>query len=253
MQKFKCRNVGDVMVSAAYKENIYPKGAPRKTVAEVSYSLSAPDSKEGGELNLPPGNSISRPWQVMNELRIQPAPVGTLEPEHWTLEGRFMIPVSTNVQEGLEIGFWSKSQSDEMGFFDDPLVIERIFDHVQTFNTLGIVFDPASGNCCTEFDVEFFDIAGQNNAVPVDVLDYSNVIGTPWAETNEYYNAISLAKYGISVKDRQISRTRHTALEVLQVAGIINSPHYWKNLLKENTVPYLGLLLIRIANRCRMV
>jgi len=163
MWKFRCRNGGDVMVSVVYKENIYPKGVPRETVAEVNYSLSAPDSKEGGELNLPTGNSMSRPWQVMNELRVQPAPVGTLEPEHWTLEGRFMIPVAPDVQDGLEIGFWSKCQSDELGFFDTPLVIERIFDHVQTFNTLGIVFDPASGNCCTEFDVEFYD--GFNNLV----------------------------------------------------------------------------------------
>ena len=164
------------MVSTAFKESIYPPvGTPRQTVAQVTYSLTAPDSKEGGQLNLPEGNSISRPWQVMNDVHLQPAPVGTLEPEHWSLDGRFMIPIPPTIQEDLEtdyqedyqedleIGFWSLSQSDSEGYFTAPLVIERIFEQVQTFNTLGLVFDVASGNCCSEFDVEFYD--GFNNLI----------------------------------------------------------------------------------------
>jgi len=145
-------------VSAQFKQNIYPPhGVGRKTVAEVTYQLTAPDSKEGGNTVLPEGNVIARPWQVMNEIRLQQAPVGTLEPDHWTLEGRFMIPVPPNEQEHLEIGHWSKTMSDEDGYFETPLIFERYFDSVQTFNALVITFDVESGNCAADFDVEFYD------------------------------------------------------------------------------------------------
>jgi len=44
-----------------------------------------------------------------------------------------------------------------------------------------------------------------------------------------------------------------TALIVLRDAGIVNSPDYWRNLVNANTVPYLDVLLINIANRSRVV
>jgi len=43
------------------------------------------------------------------------------------------------------------------------------------------------------------------------------------------------------------------AFDVLKDAGIIDSPDYWKGLLKEDRVQYLENLLINIANKCRIV
>ena len=43
------------------------------------------------------------------------------------------------------------------------------------------------------------------------------------------------------------------AFDVLKDAGIIDSPDYWKGLLKEDRVQYLENLLINIANKCRSV
>jgi len=150
------------MVSETYKQNIYPTPPQRRhTIAEVTYSLTAPDSKDGGELSLPAGNAMSRQHQVMNEIRLQAAPVGTLEPGNWSLDGRFMIPVAPDEQTDLEVGWWSDAISNESGYFDTPLVVERVFDMVQTFNTLAIAFDPGGNNACADFDIDFYD--GFNN------------------------------------------------------------------------------------------
>ena len=43
------------------------------------------------------------------------------------------------------------------------------------------------------------------------------------------------------------------ALKVLQEAGIMNSPDYWRNLVTSNSVPHLDRLLINIANRSRLI
>ena len=43
------------------------------------------------------------------------------------------------------------------------------------------------------------------------------------------------------------------AFDVLKDAGIIDSPDYWRRLLKEGSVQYLENLLINIANKCRIV
>ena len=151
-----------IAVSQQFKDNIYPttpNGVPsmRRTVAEVTYTLTAVDSKEGGVTVLPPGNSISRPHQIMNEIRRQIAPVYTMEHMGVTLDGRFLIPPPVNQFPEAEIGWWSEAFSDDDGYFDEPLVIVREFDLLQTFNTLGIVFDIASDNYCSEFDIEFYD------------------------------------------------------------------------------------------------
>jgi hypothetical protein len=170
------------MPSATYNENIYKK-VGRITEAEVIYSLTAVGSKEGGSLDLPPGNEFSRPEQIMNEIRSMSAPIATLEPDYWLLDGSFVLPVPPE-QSDMEVGWWSGIRSEpvitgwnyklgswrlgenpfakmeEYGVFPEPFVIERVFDVVQTFNAFGITFDTQTNNYCTEFEVEFYDFAG---------------------------------------------------------------------------------------------
>ena len=44
-----------------------------------------------------------------------------------------------------------------------------------------------------------------------------------------------------------------TALGILQSAGIIDSPDYWRNLAQSGKVPYLDTLIINISRRSRVV
>jgi len=129
----------------------------RRTAAEIVYQLTAPDSKEGGGMEFPDESELSRSWQMMNEERNQPAPVGTLEPEYWSLEGRFMIAPEAGADDGLEIGYWSAAMSDEAGYFAAPQVIRRDFAFAQSFNALTITFDIESQNFAMDFDTEFYD------------------------------------------------------------------------------------------------
>lgn len=170
------------MQSDEYNANIYPPpGVIRRTAARVTYSLTAPDSKEGGELILPDGNEFSRPDQVMNEIRALSAPIATLEPNYWRLDGTFVLPVAPE-SSNVEVGFWSSEMSapeiSEWNYrldgswklgkkpfatltgyeaFKEPLVIERVFENVQTFSALGISFDAQTDNYCTDFEVFFYD------------------------------------------------------------------------------------------------
>jgi len=41
-----------------------------------------------------------------------------------------------------------------------------------------------------------------------------------------------------------------TALKVLEMAGVMNSPDYWRNKAQDGNVRYLEQLIINIANRC---
>lgn len=44
-----------------------------------------------------------------------------------------------------------------------------------------------------------------------------------------------------------------TAIKILNMSGIIESPEYWKNLIITNKVPYLDDLIINIANRSNYI
>ena len=153
------------MSSAVFRENIYNSDG-RRTTALVTYNLTAPDSKFGGVLNLPAENEISRFEQIMNEVRIPNAPIATFEPKYWRLDGTFIIPTPNNsdISTSTEYGWWSEALSGEDGTFQEPLVIERIFDQLQTFNVLGIVFDAATNNFCTDIEVFFYDGFGNLSA-----------------------------------------------------------------------------------------
>jgi len=147
------------MSSQAFREQIYKTG--RQTLVEVSYSLTAPDSKDGGIFVMPPNNEFSHINQAMNENRIMTAPVATLEPDYWRLDGTFILPVPPS--ENIEAGWWSDVISDENGYFETPLVITREFEQAQLFNQVSITFDHSTNNFCSEFKVDLYDT--ENNII----------------------------------------------------------------------------------------
>lgn len=149
------------MPSDEYFQNILPSpGVERVTVAEVIYSLVAPQAKEGGILDLPPGNEFSRRDQVLNGVQHIEYPIATLEPKHWKLDGTFVMPLPPE-KSNIEIGWWSDIMSDENGILNPPQIVTREFDNVQAFTSLGIAFDKATNNYCTDFEAYFYNTAGQ--------------------------------------------------------------------------------------------
>lgn len=169
-------------VSELYREHIYSQG--QITRVQVTYNLSALDSKEGGVFLTPAGNEFSRPEQAMNEIRAIGGPITTLEPGYWRLDGSFMLPRPPE-QSNMEVVFWIDQMSgvsvkewnyrldgswrlgekpfaelDSCGTFEEPLIIEREFVNVQTFNALGITFDTATNNYCTDFEVFMYNAFG---------------------------------------------------------------------------------------------
>ena len=147
--------------SIAFDQNINPPpGVPRKTFAEVVYSFTEPESKEGGVTLFPPANAFSRQRQVLNDIIHMSAPVATLEPGNWRLDGSFIMPVLPHVQASLEFGWWSRAMSGGDCVFAEPLVISHEFGEEMDFDTLGIVFDTLAGNWCVDFEASFYDWYG---------------------------------------------------------------------------------------------
>lgn len=147
--------------SLAFDRNINPPpGEPRRTFAEVVYSFTEPESKEGGRQELPPGNAFSRPWQALNGIMHMSAPVATLEPGNWRLDGSYILPAPPCEQPGLELGWWSAAVSDGNGRFAEPQTIVHEFAEETDFDVLGVVFDTMGGNWCPRFEASFYDFYG---------------------------------------------------------------------------------------------
>ena len=179
--------------SVSFNQNINPPpGVPRKTFAEVIYSFTEPESKDGGETVFPPANIFSRQHQVLNGIVHMSAPVATLEPDNWRLDGSFILPVLPHVQTSLELGFWSAALSDERGVFHEPLVFSHEFDKETDFDTLGIFFDTLAGNWCTDFEVSFFDFYGR-------LLYSERITGNDSAIVNTSRAALNIKKIVITL------------------------------------------------------
>ena len=86
-----------------------------------------------------------------------------------------------------------------------------------------------------------------------------NIIRSPefWAQIDniKYLDALFSNVVRDGVCDKRIDNDItdiDIAFEVLMDAGIINTPEYWRNLIKAGT-SYMNDLLIAISNRCRIV
>ena len=142
------------MASQAFEDNIYKNG--RRTVAEVSYSLVAPEAKEIGVAYLPEGNSFSRPEQIMNEISNISTKIATFEPNHWKLDGSFALPLPPE-QSNMEVGWWGKGLSDSEGILNPIPQIEILFPVVQNIKRFGITFDEPTNNYCTDLEFIVYD------------------------------------------------------------------------------------------------
>jgi hypothetical protein len=139
------------MPSGLYSEEIY---APvRRTTALVKFELVAPEAKEKATLSASAGAAFSRQNQLIDSVTDTSAPVATLEPDYWRLDGSFVLPVLPEKSEA-EIGWWSAAISDENGLFGTAPMIEVAFSEPQDIALFGISFDAAANEAVA--DLEFF-------------------------------------------------------------------------------------------------
>jgi len=149
-------------LSDDFWKHIYPaKGVRRKTKARILYSLTAPETKDGGTLEMPPGNSFSRVDQVLNGTYMT-AKIFTNEPDNVILDGTYVLPLppEDSKADNMEMGWWSEVRSDENGVFATPQTCRRVFPSIKRFTSLGIMFDQPTNNFCTDFEAYFYDPSG---------------------------------------------------------------------------------------------
>ena len=134
-------------------------GLDRRTKAEVTYSLVAPEAKEIGVVALPPGNPISRPEQIVNSITDISVKIATFEPGNWKLDGSFVLPLPP-AQSNMEVGWWGEHMSDENGEFQNTPIIEITFPVVQNVKRFGIAFDEPGDNYCSELEITVYNSVG---------------------------------------------------------------------------------------------
>ncbi len=83
------------------------------------------------------------------------APVATLEPGSWLLDG------SREILDSQPIGFWSTTMSGANSKFDDPPEIVIEFDERYTSPGLFLTFDSGSGEYCSDVTIQWFQGASK--------------------------------------------------------------------------------------------
>ena len=146
------------MANQRFEDNIYSN--PRQTEAEVIYSLVAPEAKEIGVVTLPAGNPFSRPDQIINEVTNISARIATFEPEHWRMDGSFVLPRAPTASN-MEVGWWGALTSDASGVLTPAPEIVVTFPVAQSMARFGIAFDEPGGNYCTDFEVIAYGSSGE--------------------------------------------------------------------------------------------
>jgi hypothetical protein len=145
------------MQTPSFHEAIYRP--LRRTVAEVSYELAAPEAKNNATADLPADNLFSRPEQILNNITDISHKIATFEPNYWKLDGSFSLPVYPAISE-YEVGFWSAVMSDGDGKFEDDIIIQIQFTVSQDIPVVGIAFDRPSNNFARKIEVTFYGQTG---------------------------------------------------------------------------------------------
>ena len=131
----------------------------RKTTAKVLHELRAPEAKEHAIVTLPIENIISKGEQILNDITDMSHRMSTFEPEHWRLDGSFVLPVLPE-QSIYEVGFWSKYQSNTNGMFVAPIEFLFEFAVSQDLPAVGISFDRPTNNFAQDITVTFIGMNG---------------------------------------------------------------------------------------------
>ena len=160
-------------VSNRFRELIY---APtRRTGARVEFQIVDVTAIDDAEGTVTSEAVISRKDQLFNAVTGMSGRLATFEPNYWKLDGSFSLPPKID-EPGYEVGWWSGVLSDGNGDFTPAQ--EILIDFSENHSSIGltIVFDTASDEYASDFDIVVYD-------------EFDNVIHT------ENVTGNTLAKY----------------------------------------------------------
>ncbi len=142
------------LVSDKFKQAVY--AAKRRTAARVVFEILDIDAFEDNTKAVTSETSISRLEQITNKRRSMSAKYATFEPDHWKLDGSFVIPPRPEEELTAEVGWWSDVLSDESGAFVPAQVIEFVFSKVHSSVGLSIAFDTGTNEYATDFEIRAY-------------------------------------------------------------------------------------------------
>jgi hypothetical protein len=200
-----------VNVSQAFKEKVF--STSRKTNGRVTFEI-IDTTAYNNTVTVSDRTLFSREDQISNRERNMSYKYGSMERNHWLMDGSFVIvPKPQEVEEDkAEVGWWSYWVSDANGVFSTKPVITITMDEVVSSLGITITFDTLLGETAKDFDVKVYDEAGgmihqwffSNNQKPVVVLDeiYDNykkveVTISKWSKGN-HRARISEIDFGIT-------------------------------------------------------
>ena len=167
-----------VNVSTAFKEKVFTTS--RKTNARVTFEI-IDSTAYNNVITVSDRTLFSREDQISNRERNMSYKYGTMERNHWLMDGSFVIvPKPQDFdKDKAEVGWWSYWVSDAEGYFSTKPVVTITMAEVVSSLGITITFDTLIGETAKDFDIKVYDEAGgmihqwffANNAKPVVVLD----------------------------------------------------------------------------------
>lgn len=167
-----------VNVSNAFKEKVY--STSRKTNARVTFEV-IDSTAYNNTVTVNQRSLFSREKQVSNRERNMTYKYGSMEPNHFLMDGSFVIvpKPQEETDDKAEVGWWSYPVSDETGKFDTPPVVTITFPEAISSLGITITFDTLLGETAKDFSVKVYGETGEmihqwffaNNSKPVVVLD----------------------------------------------------------------------------------
>lgn len=145
--------------SEAFKEQIYKP--IRKTKGRIIFSFSDTKAKEGIKLiEIPPESIISKPLQVVDDIRTGVGKVATFEPNYWKLDGSFLLPLPANETES-QYGIRGKELSNDIKIFNNFQNLKFQFKNIIDAIGITITFDTDTNNYCEDFNIIYYDNKNQ--------------------------------------------------------------------------------------------
>jgi len=94
----------------------------------------------------------------LRQEKLEEIKYGTCEKNQFALDGSFSL--MPNIEELINMGWWSNQMSDDKGQFETPLVMEINFTKPHSSMGLTLVFSKAN-DYCNHLNAKFYDINGE--------------------------------------------------------------------------------------------
>ena len=148
-------------VSNEYKEAVY--ASTRTTKGRVTFDISDVTARgDVGDISSTAESAISDKQQLINRKREQSLNLATFEPNRFKLDGSFVFPDDSNVNNG-ELGFVSDNLSEANGDFILYPTLTFTFGEAHSSMGITVTFDVLNNEYATNFTIDAYD--GSNNLV----------------------------------------------------------------------------------------